>query len=435
MEWWANLSIMGVLLIAFLLSGVPVAFAFMSVNLIGFFVWFGGISGLYLLVPSGFGSIVTFTYMAIPLFVLMGEVLFQTGLASMAIDNLSEWVGKIPGALSLIGVVSGTVFAMMSGSSVGGVAMFGAVLPPEMRQRGYKNEMIYGPIMAAGSLAVIIPPSVLTVLLAALSQQSVGKLLIATVIPGLILAGFYAAYIIMRAFWQPHLAPPFAPPKVTWRKRIMGLGVVAPLSSIIFIVLGFVFLGIATPSEAAALGATAAFILAAAYRRLTWVAMKKALLTSIEITAMLLMVFMSAGAFSHLLAFTGVIKVLTEIAVSVPFPPIFIIIIMQLIMLVMGMFIDDVSMVMICIPLFFPIIRTLGFSPMWFGVLMLVQMELGSLTPPFGLLLFTLKGVVPNASMADIYRAAIPFVLLIVMLLVLLLVFPQLVTWLPGLMR
>ena len=434
MEWWATLSIIGGLLLIFLISGVPVAFAFMSVNIIGFFFWFGGMDGIYLLVPSAYGGIVTFTYLAIPLFVLMGEVLFQTGLAGMIIDNLGKWVGKIPGVLSIIGVASGTVFAMMSGSSVSGVAVFGSVLTPEMRRRGYNNVMIYGPILGAGSLAVIIPPSVLTVLLATLSQQSVGKLLIASIIPGFILAALYGAYILTRAYLQPHLAPPFAPPKVSWGERISSLGAILPLTSIIFIVLGLVFFGIATPSESAALGATGAFILAAAYRRLTWAAAKKSLLTAIEITVMLLMIFMSASAFSQLLAITGVIKALTEIALSAAVPSIVIVIIMQAMMVIMGMFIDDVSMVMICIPLFFPIIRAFGFSDMWFGILLLVNMELGSVSPPFGLLLFALKGVVPDATMADIYRASIPFVVLIIILLALVLAFPQLVIWLPGLM-
>ncbi|MFC1955135.1 TRAP transporter large permease subunit [Chloroflexota bacterium] len=434
MEWWGTLLIIFALLLAFLLTGVPVAFAFMSVNIIGFFIWFGHIPGLYLLVPTAYSGTANFGYVAIPLYVLMGEVLFHTGLASMMIDNMAKWVGKVPGILSLLGVAGGTIFAMMSGSSVGATATFGAVLTPEMRRRGYQNEMIYGPIMAAGSLAVLIPPSVITVLVATVSQQSVGKLLIASVVPGFILSALYVGYILVRGYLQPHLMPVFTPPKVTWGERMVALATTLPLALIIFVVLGLVFFGVATPSESAALGATSAIILAAAYGRLSWSVMKKALLAAIGVTVMLLMIFMSASAFSQLLAFTGVIKALSYIALSAPVPSIVIIIIMQAILAVLGMFIDDISMIMITIPLFFPIIRVLGFSDAWFGILLLVQMELGSITPPFGLLLFTMKGVVPGSRMEDIYRSALPFCLLVVILLILILIFPQLATWLPNLM-
>ena len=435
MEWWGILIIIGGILLSLFLSGIPVAFAFLTLNIIGLTVWMGGIENLRLLLPSAYRSTGVFTFVAVPLFIFMGETLFQTGLARLMVDNLAKWVGKIHGSLSLIAIAAGTLFAMMSGSAVSGVAVFGSTMAPEMKRRGYGKEMIYGPILGSGGLAVIIPPSILTVVVATLSRQSVGKLLIASIIPGFILAGLYAIYILIRGRLQPHLAPVFAPPGVTWGERIKALVAISPLSILIFLVLGLIFLGIATPSEAAALGATGAIVLAAAYRRLTWQALKKTLSATVMVTGMVFMIVMSAIAFSQLLAFTGVARELGNLAATLPVPSILIVIAMQLAMIFMGMFIEDISMVMICIPIFFPIITNLGFDPMWFGILMVINMEMATISPPFGLLLFTLKGVVPDATMADIYRAGIPILLLIMMLLALLIAFPPLATWLPGLMQ
>ena len=434
MEWWVVLIIIGGVLLSLFLSGIPVAFAFLILNIIGLMVWMGGVESISLLIPSAFRSIGIFTLVAIPLFIFMGEVLFHTGLAMLMVDNLAKWVGRIHGSLSLVSVGAGTLFAMMSGSAISGVAVFGSTLVPEMKSRGYSNEMIYGPILASGSLAVIIPPSIPVVIVATLSRQSVGNLLIAIVIPGFILAGLYAAYILARGRLQPHLAPAFAPPRITWGDRIKALAVLSPLGSLIFLVTGLIFLGVATPSEAAALGATGALVLAAAYRRLTWQAVKKALLATVKVTVMVNMIVMSAVAFSQLLAFTGAVRELGNLAIGLPVPPIVIVIAMQVVMIFMGTFIEDFSMIMISVPIFFPVIRALGLDPMWFGILMLVNLQMAIISPPFGLLLFTLKGVAPDATMADIYRAGIPILLLILILLALLLIFPQLVTWLPGLM-
>jgi len=435
MEWLVTLIIIGGLLLSFLLSGIPVAFAFLSLNIIGFVVWGGGIESVRLLVSSGYDTIAAFPFVAVPLFILMGEALFHSGLAKLMIDNLGKWIGRLPGSLSLIAVASGTLFAMMSGSAVSGVAVFGSTLAPEMRERGYSKPMIYGPILGAGSLATIIPPSILTVILAALSTQSVGKLLIASVVPGFILAGLYTAYILVRAQLQPHLAPAFGPPRVSWGEKVKALVVISPLSILIFLVLGVIFLGVATPSEAAALGATGAFVLAAFYRRLGWASIKKALSATVMVTAMVFMIVMSATSFSQLLAYTGVARELGDLATGLPVAPIFIVIIMQVILIFMGMFIDDISMMMITIPIFFPVIRALGFDPMWFGILMLVNLEMAIISPPFGLLLFTLQGVVPDTSLGDIYRAAIPIFFLILTLLIIVLIFPSVVTWLPELMK
>jgi tripartite ATP-independent transporter DctM subunit len=433
MEWWLILIILSVLLLLFFMIGVPVAFSFMFLNIIGFYFWVGGLESIKLLVPSAFDGIAIFTLVTVPLFIFMGEAMFHTGLAKILVDNLAKWVGRAPGSLSLIGVVGGTIFAMMSGSSVSGVAVFGSTLVPEMKERGYANQMIYGPILGAGSLSVVIPPSILIVIVATLSQQSVGHLLIAGVVPGIILASLYFVYIVIRAKLQPHLAPPFGPKSVNWGERFWALLVISPLSILIFLVMGVIFLGVATPSEAAALGATGVLVLASAYGKLSWKAIKITLTATVTVTAMVFMVVLSATAFGQLLAFTGVARELGKLAINLPVPPIVVVMAMQVILIFMGMVIEDISILMITIPLFFPVIRSLGFDPMWFGIVMLVNMEMATISPPFGLLLFTLKGVVPGATIGEIYRSSIPILLLVLTLLIILLIFPGVVTWLPGL--
>ena len=431
MEWWITLSVITALLLGLFMSGVHVAFAFMFLNIIGFYIWVGGLEALKLLVPSAFEGIAHFTLVTVPLFILMGEVIFHTGLAKMLIDNLGKWVGRLPGSLSLLSIGGGTLFAMMCGSAVSGTAVFGSTLGPEMRKQGYSDAMIYPSILGAGSLATVIPPSILIVLIATLSRQSVGDMLLAGIVPGLILATMYFAYFVIRARLQPHLAPPLDVERASLAERLRALVTIAPLSVLIFLVLGVIFLGVATPSEAAALGALGAVLLAAAYRMLTWAQLKTALMSTISVTAMIMMIVMSASAFGQLLAFTGVARNLVDAATSAPVGPIVIVLIMMLILIVMGMFVEDISILLITIPLFFPVITKLGLDPLWFGILMLINMEIALVSPPFGLLLFTLKAVTPGASMGAIYRSSIPVCLIIFALLVLLIVFPDLATWLP----
>jgi tripartite ATP-independent transporter DctM subunit len=277
----------------------------------------------------------------------------------------------------------------------------------------------------------VIPPSILVVIIASLSQQSVGRLLVAAVVPGLILAFSFFVYILVRARLQPHLAPPYVAKAASWGERLRALGVILPLSVLILLVLGSIFFGVATPSETAALGATGVLVLAALYGRLSWAKVKSAFMATVSVTTMVFMIVMSSTAFGQLLAFTGVARELVDLAVNVPVPPIVIVLAMMLLLIVMGMFIEDISILLITIPLFFPIIRSLGLDEVWFGILMLMNMQMAIISPPFGLLLFTLKGVVPDATLGEIYRSSIPILFILLAVLILLIVFPDLVTWLP----
>lgn len=438
MEWWLALLFAFGSLLVLLFAGMPIAFSFMLVNMVGvYLLWGGASSGLNQLILSIQTSIATFTLVPVPMFILMGEVMFHSGVGFQMMDALDKWLGRIPGRLGLLAVGGGTLFASLTGSAMGSVAMLGSVLAPEMEKRGYKKQMSLGPILGSGGLAIMIPPSALGAVLATLGEFSVGKLLVAIIIPGLLLAAAFAIYILVRCKLQPDIAPPYETPPLPLREKVMALvKYVLPLFSIVFLVIGLMLLGVASPTEAAALGALGCFLVAALYRKLSWEVARKAVSAALSITVMIFMIIAGSTAFSQVLAFSGASQVLTQLTVSLPVAPIIILIMMQILLLVLGMFIEQVSIMMITIPIFMPIVRSLGWDPVWFGAIFLLNMEIAAITPPFGVSLFVMKAVGPaGTTMADIYRSAFPFVLLNLLVMALMMIYPPFSLWLPGMMR
>ena len=433
-DWSVLLLIFFVLLIVVLGSGMPVAIGFLTLNILGLYFFMGGEVALSLLATSAFSSVGQFALIPIPLFILMGELLMRTGLANMTVDAADHWIGRLPGRLAVSAVGGGTLFGALSGASMASVAMLGSTLVPEMRRREYRPELSVGAILAGGGLAVLIPPSALGVLLGALAKVSIAKLLLAGLLPGLVLAGLYFAYFTLRAKFQPHLAPPYRAPPLSLAQRLRSLLVVSPLLSLIVVVTGFIFMGIATPTEAAAMGAVATLVIAACYRRLSWQAVKTALVSTTTTTSMMLLVIVGSSGFSQILAATGTTSSLVDAVTALDLSPIVMVIIMQLMVLILGCFIDTISIMMVSIPVFMPLVLSLGLDPIWFSILILVQLELAGITPPFGVLLFVMKGVQPLLSMSQIYRAAVPIVAIQIALVGLLMVFPGIVTVLPTMM-
>jgi tripartite ATP-independent transporter DctM subunit len=431
--WVLNLAFFFVLLVIFMLSGMPVAFGFITLNIIGLYFFLGGSNALSLLATSSFSSIGQFTLIPIPLFILMGELLMRTGLAGKTVEAVDHWIGRIPGRLSLSAVGGGTLFGALSGASMASVAMLGSTLVPEMTRRGYKPAMSVSSILAGGGLAVLIPPSALGVLLGALAQVSISKLLMAGILPGIILATMYFVYFSVRASLQPDLAPPYQEKSTTIREKLYSLLTILPLLSLIFIVTGLIFLGIATPSESAAMGVIATLVLAACYGRLTAHALRTALISTMTTTAMMLLVIVGSTGFSQLLAATGSTSMLVSTVSELGLGPIATVLIMQLIVLVLGCFIDTISIMLVAVPVFMPIVLMLGIDPIWFCILILVQLELAGITPPFGVLLFVMKGVQQHLKIGEIYRAALPIVLIQIILIALLMIFPEVVTIVPNL--
>ncbi len=435
MDWVTLLILIFVILSILFLIGVPVAFSFILVNMLFAFIFWGP-TGFSQIILSTYRSISLFSLVPVPLFILMGQIIFLYEIAPNMMETLDKWIGRVPGRLSLMAVAGGVLFSTLSGSSMASTAMLGQTLLPEMEKKGYRAQMTLGPIMGSGCLAGMMPLSALGIVTACLAQISVGDFLITIIGPGLLLAVIYALYIIIRAALQPHLAPPYQVEKVSLRvKVILALRYVLPLSLIILSVVGFIVTGIGTPTEAAAVGTLICFILAFVYGGIRPDVVKKAVVSSLRVTVMMFIILSGATGFSEILAYTGATTNLVEIATHLDLPPMGILIAMQLILIVLGTYLESLAIMMITIPIYMPIIRNLGFDPYWFCAIFLINMELATISPPYGLVLFTMKGVATNHTMTDVFKASIPFNILDIVGLALVMIFPQIALYLPHLVK
>jgi tripartite ATP-independent transporter DctM subunit len=436
MEWWEFLLAFFSGLAVLLLIGLPVAFAFMLVNMVGVYFLWGGTSGFNQIILSIESSISTFILVPVPMFILMGAIMFHSGIARRMIDVLDLWIGFIAGRLAVLAIITGAVLGALTGVAMGSVAILGSTLIPDMRQRAYSKSMSIGPILASGSLAILIPPSTLAIVLASLAGFSVAEILIAIIAPGLMLAVMYATYIVVRCTLNPDLAPPYEVPAIGMQRRITETVVhlVPPLSIIIFVILS-IFFGVATPTEAAAIGAFVTCVLAALYGRLSWSVIYSGIGSATALSIMILIILTGSAGFSQLLSFSGVTSAITSFATDLPVHPLVLLILMQLVVMFLGMFLEQTSIVLVTIPIFLPVIKVMGWDPIWFGTIMMLNLEMATITPPFGLSLFVMKGIAPSdVSIGDIYRAAVPFILINIILMGLMILFPGIVLWLPSLM-
>jgi tripartite ATP-independent transporter DctM subunit len=414
--------------------GLPVAFSFMAINIVGAILFLGGDAGLSQMLRNSAAAVINFSLTPIPLFVLMGEVLFHTGLALKVIDGIERLVRQVPGRLAVVAVVAGTVFSAISGSTIATTAMLGSLMLPVMLARGYNPVLATGPIMAIGAVDMLIPPSALTVLLGSLSGISISKLLIGGVVPGLMLSVAFIGYIVARATANPALAPAtLVEERTGWARYELLVCYVLPLVSIFVVVIGAMSGGIATPTESAALGALATMALAAAYRSLSFDALLKALRGTVGISAMILFIILGATTFSQILSFSGSTEGIVSHILGAGLTPFAVLAGMMLLLIFLGIFVDQVSMMLITLPVFMPIVQRLGIDLIWFGVLYLICMQLGLLLPPHGLLLMTMKGVAPKeVTMAHIFRAVVPYVAMSLVLLIIIIMVPAIATWLPN---
>jgi tripartite ATP-independent transporter DctM subunit len=435
MEWFEALGLLIGAILLLMAIGMPVALAFLAANIVGAWFFMGGARGVTLMLNNGFGGLTNFALVPIPLFLLMGEIFFHTGLGKRMFNAIDRLLGRLPGRLSYVTVLGGTAFSTLSGSSMGSTALLGSLMVPEMTQRGYKKHMSIGPILGTGGLAIIIPPSALAVLLATLARIDVGALLIAGIIPGLILAGLYILTIFVQTKMDPTAAPAYDVESLGWGEKLGLLfrDILPMLSVMVIIVIGMVG-GLITPSEAAAFGALGVLILALVFRCLTWEAMKKSVVGALRVTLMAYLIVFGSATFSQLLAFSGASSGLIRWATSFDLAPVAMLLVMFAVLLVLGMFMEQISMMLLTVPIFFPLATTLGFDPIWFGLIILLALEISFTTPPFGLLLFVMKGVAPkDTTMRDIYVSALPYMGCSMLLVVLLILFPALALWLPGL--
>ena len=433
-EWWQAAALMIGMVVGLMALSVPVAFAFLIANLIGAYIFMGGYIGMTQLVANAGDSVASFVLVTVPMFILMGNIFFHSGIALKIIETLDRSMRKTPGRLSYISVLAGTIFAALSGSNMANTAMMGSLLIPEMQKRRYSPSMSIGPILGSGGLALLIPPSTLAVLLGSIAQINIGALLLAGILPGLVLALLYVSTIWIQVRLDPNSAPPYDVEPAPWTERLRLIALyILPMSLVIFCVVGFILLGLSTPTEAAAFGVLAVLFLSACYGKLTWRMMLLALEGTLKITVMVFFIILASKTFSQVLSFSGATSGIIDWATSFQLGKYEMLLLMFLVLLLLGMFVDAISIMLLTIPIFFPIAASLGFEPVWFALVMLLAIEMSATTPPFGLLLFVMQGVAPRGTRyIQIVQAGLPYLACDAVLLGLLMLLPGLALWLPG---
>ena len=420
-------------LLFFLVLGLPLTFVLGGVSVIFlYFTW--GIDSFYLVASQIWGTMESFTLVAIPLFVFMAMVLERTGVANSLYRMMYLWWGGTRGGLAIGTVFICAVFAAMCGISGAAVVAMGTIALPSMLERGYDKSMALGAINIGGGLGILIPPSIIMILYSLITGVSVGQMFAAGVFPGLLLVVLVAIYILVRSYFQPELAPALPPEdRASWAEKFRSLGAVLLPILIVVMVLGSIMLGITTPTEAAAMGVLGALISAAVYRKFTWALIRDASLRTFSLTGMIMWILFAAHAFSAAYQSMDAQAMIEGWMEMIPGGPWGTIIAMQVILFLMAMVLDPVGIMLITLPVFMPIVESLGFDPIWFGILFVINMEIGYMTPPFGFNLFYLKGVVPpSITMQDIYRSVLPYVMVGIVGLAIIMMFPQIATWLPG---
>ncbi len=449
MEWYWALSILLGAILLLMALGTPVGIAFLGVNVVAAVHYFGGsgplparvVNGIGTLAGNAFESMANFAIVPIPMFLLMGELFFHTGLAARMFNAVDKLMGKVPARLSYVTVAGGTAFATLSGSSMGSTALLGTLMVPEMSRRKYKKSMSIGPILGTGGLAMLIPPSALAVLLGTLAKIDIGRLLVAGIMPGLILAVMYTVLIYVRARLDPEAAPVYEIESIPARAKLRLFAFdVLPMISIVGMVIVLIMGGIATPSESAAFGGLGVVVLAFVYRCFSWRAMWKSLEGATRVTVLALLILFGSQTFSQILSFSGGSAGLITWVTGFDVDPVTMLLMMFGILLLLGMFMDQLAMMLLTVPIFFPIIATLDFGlphemkMIWFGVIMLLALEISFTTPPFGLLLFVMQGVAPpGTTFGEICLAAVPFMACAMLMVALIIAFPGIATWLPFL--
>ncbi|MGI3171094.1 TRAP transporter large permease [Pseudooceanicola sp. C21-150M6] len=436
MDWTISITILIGGLLLSMGIGLPVALGFLVINVIGTYFFMGGSRGIGQMVANATMAVSTYSLAPVPLFLVMGSLFFHSGLARRVLDAIDVLIGRLPARLSYLTVTSGTVFAALSGSSLANTGMLGTLMVPEMMKRGYKKHMAIGPILGSGGLAVIIPPSTLAVLFGSLARIDIGGLLVAGLIPGVILAIFYAVLIFIQARIDPDAAPSYdyEPKPLAERAKIFCRDIL-PMAVIICAVVGSILTGVATPTESGALGILAVGILALIFRALDMKAITTAVTDAARVTGMTFLLITASSTFAQLLAFSGASAGFVRWATSLEMGPTQTLLVMALILLVLGMFMDQVSMMLITLPIFVPLAMSLQFDMIWWGLIMLLMLEVSFTTPPFGLLLFVMHGVSPQGTtLQEVARAALPYIFCVFLLVALVIMFPILATLIPSLM-
>ena len=428
MDW--TVWLVGSSFFIFLLIGVPVGFALTGIAMLGTLLsW--GFPGLYQVVSTTYGDATSFIFIAIPLFILMANFLERSGLADDLYEIIFLWSGNLKGGLAIGTVIICAIFGAMSGVSSVATVTMGLIALPAMFKRGYDKSMVLGSIMAGGALGILIPPSIIMIIYAGIANVSVGKLFMAGIVPGILLCVLFIAYIGIRCYLNPEMGPAVSE-KYSFKEKLASLkGIILPILLVIF-VLGSIYKGIATPTEAAGIGAFGAFLCMVIYGRFSLLNLRSAMLNTVKLNAMVLWIIIGAACFTHYLAFIGIQDSVQEMMLGLNISRWWILIFIQFLFFLCGMILEPAAIITLLGPILIPIVQALEFDLLWFGVLFVINMTMGYLTPPFGFNLFILKGVAPpSVTMEHLYRSVIPFCILQVIGLAIVILFPEIALWLP----
>ncbi|WP_432557863.1 TRAP transporter large permease [Granulicoccus sp. GXG6511] len=434
MEWYIFLGGFLATMVVLLMLRVPVAFAMLGTGIVGSLISYNTVNAASRQVGlSVLASVDSFVFTAIPLFIFMGELLFQTKIAQQALGEIARVLGRLPGRLAMVAVGGGAMFGLLSGSTLANTALFGRTLLPQMRARGYDERLSTGSILAAGGLAMILPPSAFAILWGGIAEVPIGPLLIAGIIPGILMAIGYAIIVV---FWSMRTkADTTKEPSRTWAEIIRDgfKNALAP-GLLIAVVLGLIFFGIATPTESAAVGALAALVLGVVMRRLSVKSLLAAAVGTVQTTAMIFMIVLGSTLYSQLMSFNGATQGLVRAVTGSITSSALMLLVIMVVVLILGAFIDQVSIMMVTAPLFMPIVAAFNWDPVWFSILLMINLQIANTTPPFGMSLFVMKGVSPSTPLTTLYKASLPWIGSDLVVMLLIAMIPSIALILPSLM-
>jgi tripartite ATP-independent transporter DctM subunit len=421
-----GLGVMFVLLVL----GVPIAFAMAVVGAVGLWILEGPGPALAqaTLIPWSEGR--SFVFVTIPLFVLMGQLVFQTGLATDLYSGIRAWTGRVPGGLAVASVVACAAFGAVTGSSIATVATMGAIVMPEMRRYGYHPRLATGALAASGTLGILIPPSVIFIFYGVMTETSIGALFIAGIVPGILTALMFSTIIWVRCLITPSLGP--RGPSATWQERWRAASGFLPILMLFFGVIGGLYVGAFTPTEGAGVGCAGVVLIAALKRRVTLPAMGRALEETALISAMMFAIIVAGYLLARFLAITGTAATIVDLLVGLELGRVGFLLLLVGLYLVLGALLDVFGMLVLTVPFIMPVVRELGIDPIWFGVFVVVMSEVALVTPPIGANVFVMRRAAPDVPMTEIFLGVLPFVVGEMVIIAVLIAFPEIATWLPA---
>ncbi|HEV8142263.1 MAG TPA: TRAP transporter large permease [Methylomirabilota bacterium] len=428
-------ALFGTLLIALLfllfVLGVEISIALGIVGVLGLLYLKGFTVGLGVVGSIAWSNASSFSFIAVPLFIFMSGILLHSGIGKGLYTAVARWVSFLPGGLAVASIFSCAIFAAISGSSVATAATIGMIAIPEMQRRRYARPLIFGSLAAGGTLGILIPPSVPMIIYGVMTETSIGHLYMAGIIPGVVLAVMFAGFVIGYTLLWPETAPAALEDRGSFLDKLRSLYEVAPVALLIVVVLGSMYVGIVTPTEAAALGSFVSLLLAAAFRTLSWRALREAFHATIRTTSMVMLIIIFASMFSHVMALIGAPKALFDLVTGLGLPRWALFTVIFGFLLVIAYALEELSVMIILLPILFPLVTGLGFDPVWFGIIMVVWLEIGLITPPVGLNLFVIQNMMRGTTARDVTLGTTPYVVMMILLVVLLFLFPELALWLP----